>query len=106
MNKLINVANGGDERAASKAFPDGVMPPEGDRDYWRSLYVQERKCRQEWQQNALASAVVLDDARSAVLADLMRLASEAVDHTPDSFRKNVIALANRAHAISPKPRLR
>jgi hypothetical protein len=49
------------------------------------------------------AAVVLDDERAAILRDLMQHASEVCDHTPDSFSKGVIALANRARAASPQP---
>nr|WKF58765.1 hypothetical protein HUO10_003266 [Paraburkholderia busanensis] len=46
----------------------GDEPPDGDKEHWRRLYLKERECRQQWQQQALQSAdsaVVLDDERAA-----------------------------------------
>jgi hypothetical protein len=35
------------------AIGEGAVPPDGDKDYWRNLYLQERECRQKWQLQAI-----------------------------------------------------
>lgn len=46
-----------------------------------------------------ANGVVVVDGAQQVLRDLTTLASEATDHTPDSFRRAVQALAQRARGV-------
>jgi len=46
--------------AASPAVPaqtgePDIMPPDGDKEHWRRLYLAERECRQQWQQQALSA---------------------------------------------------
>ncbi len=37
-----------------------IMPPDGDKEYWKGLYMQERDCRIKWQQVVQATAAEPD----------------------------------------------
>ncbi len=60
-----------------------IMPPDGDKEYWKALYLQERDCRIKWQQEQFKST---DAALAKTFDKWWETAREEIIHDTDPRR--------------------
>jgi len=68
------VATGGPSPTILQANEKVEEPPDGDKEYWKNLYLRERQCRQQWQTRAVAPQAALTANQCSAIKQAANLA--------------------------------